>query len=136
METLNNDKQKLYNTLREIILSKEYTMIVKTKDELALEYGIIGRETKKVKFENVSEENFWEFVYQGIIQINPKAKIKFHIINGFDNVHSSVYIDLNELVSVIILNNDHKYDKWIEELATSKKVDLSEPLTRKRTKEE
>lgn len=131
----NNDKQKLYNTLREIILSKEYTMIVKTKDETALEYGIIGRETKKVKFENVSEEDFWEFVYQGIIQINPKANIKFHTINGFGNVHSSVNIDINELVSVFILNNDHKYDKWIEQLKASQKIDLSNPLTRKRKKD-
>lgn len=131
----NNDRQKLYNTLREIISSKEYTMIVKTRDEIALEYGIIGRETKKIQFENVSEEDFWEFVYQGIMQINPNANINFHIVNGFGNVHSSVNIDINELVSVIILNNNHKYDKWIDDLAATKKVDLSKPLTRIRKKD-
>lgn len=119
MEKQNNidDIQLLHCILNEIMTSNEYTMIVKSMDEVALEYGIIGQKMKKVQFSQVSEEDFWEFVYNGILnESNISPDVQFHTVNGFGNVHSSVTIDLSDHVTVIILNRDHKYDDWIEQL--------------------
>jgi len=117
MEKYNEEMNKLILLLGLIIDSDEYTMLVESmEDENTLEYGIVGQKMKKVKFNNLNGETFWEFIYKGICKIAPYAIVNFMNVNSFGNIHSSVVIDLNDKVSVMITNRDHKYDKFISTL--------------------
>lgn len=127
----NGDMNKLTSVLSTIIESDEYTMLVEsTENENMLEYGIVGQEMKKIKFDNLNGENFWEFVYKGICKIAPTSVVNFMNVNAFGNIHSSVTIDLNDRVKAIITNNDHKYDEFISTLEEIMKnsEDVSEKI--------
>ena len=129
MNKENDNMNKLTSILSGIIESDEYTMLVEsTENENMLEYGIIGQEMKKVKFDNLDGENFWEFMYKGICQVAPNSVFNFMTVNAFGDTHSSVTIDLTDRVKAIITNRDHKYDEFILKLEEAMKnsEDVSE----------
>ena len=111
------EMQKLISVLDTIVESDEYTMLVKSYDqENTLEYGIVGQPMKAVSFDHLQEENFWEFIYEGMKQVNPNTIVHAMNVSAFGNLHSSAILQLNEKVQAIITNSDHKYDGFIAEL--------------------
>lgn len=117
MNPQKKEMQTLISTLHTIIESNEYTMLVQSFDqENTLEYGILGQSMKAVSFDHLSEENFWEFIYEGMKQVNPDTSVHTMTVNAFGNLHSSAILQLNEKVQAIITNRDHKYDDFIEKV--------------------
>lgn len=107
MNPQKKEMQTLISTLHTIIESDEYTMLVQSFDqENTLEYGILGQSMKAVSFDHLSEENFWEFIYEGMKQVNPDTSVHTMTVNAFGNLHSSVILQLNEKVQAIITNRD------------------------------
>lgn len=115
------DYKLLCDTLRDVVANaKEDELIMITKDVEgpSLEYGIMGREPTRVKFANVDEDNFWEFVYTGIIDsVNPNPAANFTMIRGLSEVpHMAATIIINENVQAFVTNINHRYDGWLEQL--------------------
>jgi len=113
----NEEMDKLISLLNKIIKSNKYTSLTKNSEfENTLEYGFIGKETENLKFDNLNNKNFWEFIYEGICKIAPDAKVSFMNVDFAGNKHSTIIIELSDKVQAIILNNDHKYDEFISNL--------------------
>lgn len=140
----NEDRKKLLSTLKAIIESNEYMMLVESPNQNnTLEYGIIGQKMESVNFGHLNGECLWEFVYKGICEVEPHSVVNFMTIKASENIHSTVVIDLNEKVKAIIVNQDHRYDQFISRLQTqmenekdvSTKQDPEEaPIIKKRIK--
>ncbi len=140
----NEDRKKLLSTLKAIIESNEYMMLVESPNQNnTLEYGIIGQKMESVNFGHLNGESLWEFVYKGICEVEPHSVVNFMTIKASENIHSTVVIDLNEKVKAIIVNQDHRYDQFISRLQTqmenekdvSTKQDPEEaPMIKKRKK--
>lgn len=140
----NEDRKKLLSTLKAIIESNEYMMLVESPNQNnTLEYGIIGQKMESVNFGHLNGESLWEFVYKGICEVEPHSVVNFITIKASENIHSTVVIDLNEKVKAIIVNQDHRYDQFISRLQTqmenekdvSTKQDPEEaPIIKKRIK--
>lgn len=140
----NEDRKKLLSTLKAIIESNEYMMLVESPNQNnTLEYGIIGQKMESVNFGHLNGESLWEFVYKGICEVEPHSVVNFMTIKASENIHSTVVIDLNEKVKAIIVNQDHRYDQFISRLQTqmenekdvSTKQDPEEaPIIKKRIK--
>lgn len=140
----NEDRKKLFSTLKAIIESNKYIMLVESTDQKnTLEYGIVGQKMESVNFGHLNGESLWEFVYKGICEIEPQSVLNFMMVKASENIHSAVVIDLNEKVKAIIDNHDHRYDDFISKLQTitenekdvSTKQDPEEgPIIKKRIK--
>ena len=55
-------------------------------------------------------------MYNRICKIAPDAIVNFMNVNEFVNIHSSINVYLNDKVSSIITNSNHKYDDFISVL--------------------
>lgn len=126
---IDKNKQKLISFLQKSLLSGSEILINKDPiDENTLQYLVNG-EYQTIEFENLGEE-FWPFVYQGICEVAPNAIVEFMNVNAFGEEHISVIINLNEQVSIGIINREHIYDDFIftlkEKLEGDKELEITE----------
>ena len=70
----------------------------------------------KEKSFNLEDKDIAELLYDGIYQTAPNSTITFMNVNAFGNEHSTIIIDINENVKVMIGNSTHRYDTFIENL--------------------
>ena len=116
---MNINSQILNKQLIEVMNLKKNTIIVKAINSNALDFYIGNEVTKRICFKDIPNNDFWEFVYEEILKVTDPV-IDILLIDAPGNSYQSVLMELNEYVKVLVVNRNHQYDNWIDNLKDKK----------------
>ena len=112
---MEENNQILKQSLMEAMTSLKPCTIVKPINKQALDFYVSNESIKQIDLSYLDSKDFWEVIYNEVLNITD-PDIDIFNVSAPNNFYKSAIIKLNDYVQIIIVNRNHEYDLWLDDL--------------------